>query len=449
MQNTKESWFYITNGNELVIFNQEECSQEMLEGFVTSKIYLNDNITKLTINMSYMDEKLSRTLFDCVKNIKNFESLEIRHCNQTNNDGCVLMSALLEYVPFSSSMLFCNSCLDQYAWASIMKKAEKNKSLTTMVLDNCFLNDSSCKFICDELKSFKNITELTFEYCKITSDGLREIINMLTGNTTLKILNLSDNKFNDQGAVYIHDLLMNNTSIVSLDISRCGVREQGALYIFKALRSNTTLRELYYSGNVIDTVDAVTSFEKTIKTNKSLRVLYIERVCAFPKILRVVIEALKENNTITELSLIENGFDNDTVNALAHYLNNNKTLLSLYISRNKNLQSEFDSIVNAIVNSNTLKIFNLCDCCIASDYCEDLSRLLKRNKSLQVLDIRRNRICELGYGKIVSGMENNTNLIELLIDKDVINLNGTNYKRINEILERNKQINKSNNNNNQ
>jgi len=146
----------------------------------------------------------------------------------------------------------------------------------------------------------------------------------LAVNTVLKELDLSSPKaeFNSEKsdpefAKAFSVGLSANGALVKFTISNNELRAGGAKALAEALKGNQVMRELGFSGNVLswsddfDTDMGVSAIANTIPTMGAVVRLDISNNMLTAGNLKLLAEALKANNTLTELNLAENEATND------------------------------------------------------------------------------------------------------------------------------------------
>eukprot|EP00812_Abedinium_dasypus_P001547 NODE_1187_length_1215_cov_413.352586.p1 GENE.NODE_1187_length_1215_cov_413.352586~~NODE_1187_length_1215_cov_413.352586.p1 ORF type:complete len:381 (+),score=127.08 NODE_1187_length_1215_cov_413.352586:3-1145(+) len=107
-------------------------------------------------------------------------------------------------------------------------------------------------------------------------------------------------------------------------------------------------------------------------------------------------EALKSNNTLKDLYLYQNRIGSDGAKALAEALKTNKTLEVLRLQDNNIGDDGTKALAEALKTNRTLKILDLSLNRISSDGAKALAEALKTNRTLDFLNLDGNRISSDG-----------------------------------------------------
>ena len=180
-----------------------------------------------------------------------------------------------------------------YFLASIAVSYEGNFSVA---LGSGFSGDTTIKMLmqslCRSLDSNHEVTGHLSMYMSnndITGEGASYIATALRTTRALRTLDLQGNpiQFGDKGLHYIAEALTTNTSLVDLDMSNCSLKitEENGPTLTEMLQRNKILKELNLSRNT------------AISDNQAL----------------FIIEGLKKNTTLKELSLYYCGITDEGI----------------------------------------------------------------------------------------------------------------------------------------
>ena len=131
------------------------------------------------------------------------------------------------------------------------------------------------QFLLPQLLRIRTIMSISIFSTKVTKDNIISL--QLANNTTLKALWITDGSINDDGVITLVQSLKYNKSITSLYLNRNpGITSASAQSLAELLLHNNTLEVLEVWGTNIDT-NGVLVLVETLKTNKGLRTLYLDR----------------------------------------------------------------------------------------------------------------------------------------------------------------------------
>ena len=144
--------------------------------------------------------------------------------------------------------------------------------------DTVSLHHSSsyvAQFLLPQLLKIRTITKISIYSTKVTKDNI--ISSQLSNNTTLKTLGITHGSINDDGVITLVQSLKYNKSITHLYLgNNPDITSASAQSLAELLLHNNTLEVLWLTSTNIDT-NGVLVLVETLKTNKRLRRLYLDR----------------------------------------------------------------------------------------------------------------------------------------------------------------------------
>ena len=186
----------------------------------------------------------------------------------------------------------------------------------------------------------------------------------------IRVVKLAGNPIGDGGAQFISLLLQHSDKIISLDISNCGLGDAGAKLIFGSLRTNKTLMSL----NIGNSSGVSRNGLGTASVTE-------------------LVEMLKENKVLSELSLVMTEMTCDHINMIAGGLKMNKTLQVLNVSSN-NMGSKGAICLTQALTGTQLQELYLAANHIRDDFAPHIANMLKQNKAIRVLDVSSNSLTQ-------------------------------------------------------
>ena len=130
-----------------------------------------------------------------------------------------------------------------------------------------------------------------------------------------------------------------------------------------------------------------------------------------------LVEALKNNTTLTSLKLENNQIGNAEVNILVEAFKNNKTLTELTFALNYIGDEGAEASAGIIKYNKTLRTLKLSNNQFCDDGAKALAKAFKNNTTLTDLDLSFNHMSNEGIRALAKALKNNKTLVKL-------NLNG-------------------------
>ena len=153
----------------------------------------------------------------------------------------------------------------------ISKLKENNHHWVTLSQSSSYV----VQFLLPQLLKIRTITEINIESTKVTKDNI--ISSQLANNTTLKTLRIALRSINDDGVITLVQSLKYNKSITRLYLfNNPDITSASAQSLAELLLHNNTLGYLWLHHTNIDT-NGVLVLVETLKTNKRLRILYLDK----------------------------------------------------------------------------------------------------------------------------------------------------------------------------
>ena len=160
---------------------------------------------------------------------------------------------------------------------SLCKALSTNSSMRLLYMNDCRLTTSHCVCLGQLLRHpiHCKIDKLYLNSCSLTSDGVGEVMSGLSDNHTLRVLDLNyNNEIRSEGAVSIATMLKTNSSLKTLYLVDCSIDSSGGVELGTALERNKTLRVLELSRNTLGD-DGVRGLIVGLENNSSLEELWL------------------------------------------------------------------------------------------------------------------------------------------------------------------------------
>ena len=203
------------------------------------------NLSKHDFNIPTL---LSTSLLNYSKS-KNLVSINFSQCNLNKED----IQYIANYIVESPIIKYCNiskNNLTTLACSTFAYCLQKTKSLETLIMNECGINDESLVFLFNG-----------------------------KGSQTLKHINISDNNIGDIGLVSIGAFIKNSKQLEIFELKNCGGGDMGFSSIVNTihLNDNNKIKAIYFEKNEISSV----SYEMLKKLNEIFKakevVFYLDK----------------------------------------------------------------------------------------------------------------------------------------------------------------------------
>jgi Ran GTPase-activating protein (RanGAP) involved in mRNA processing and transport len=283
--------------------------------------------------------------------------------------------------------------LNAAASESLSLLLSNSKVLIFLELNDTNLGDSGLERLTLGLKMNKSLLKLGLAGNNLTHKSLVEFCAVI-GDTCLEDLNLSSNKLADAGCRPLADLLVYNDfscALKRLDISRNDVTYKGINGVFLAIRYNPNLAVLNCESNPLGH-----------QAGQSLHF------------------SLLNNYSLTHLNLNSCMLKNEGISHLSPGLISNKSLKVLNLSNNEIKDLGIKDFCEAIAQNEILSSIDL-----SFNHIRDgsiLAEMLKKNVSLENLNLKENKIKEHFGSLFVEASRIKTNLIKMNLEGNHLNM---------------------------
>lgn len=236
--------------------------------------------------------------------------------NRIDSEGMKLISQALKDDTDADALWLKRNPLKIEGVRSIGDMLEFNNTLVTLDLHNVGMMDEGCKYLFDGLRENSSVKLLYMDANGITSTGARYIANYfnyltLTGSYGLNSLWIEMNRLDDEGVTLIAESLENYPHMERLAIGSNMMGPESAKTLFFSLMDHPKLTYLglgcYKSTsdlgalpNNIGDEGAVFAGE-FIRNNKTINILDISTNGMTDVGLRIIAEAMQENDSILML----------------------------------------------------------------------------------------------------------------------------------------------------
>lgn len=359
----------------------------------------------------------------------------------------------------------------------------KNSSFSEMALRRSNIRDAGVQILSGFLK--KNVTIISADLAnnKISAIGAQALAEVLKANTGLRRLDLSWNDLDDKSAQLLALALQANTTLNYLDLSHNAIGDAGAQALDQLHQTKPTLNIVYHESNKLSpaylmrrrmqkdmTLDRLDFTDKQmddasmsvladeLKTNTTIRNLYIGNNQIKDKGVQILAKMLKTNSTITHLDLRNNPFGDLGMQALANMLETNLTLIQIYLNghrygqvgkkfliiinvrlaRNRRTSTldlhnqemsppGVQALVDEIKASATITDLNLENNAIGDEGATIIAELLKTDTTLSRINLKSTQMGDTGVRALAQVGRHNNSLVHLDLEDNKFSETGKQY----------------------
>ena len=345
--------------------------------YLETLLLRNRSITELNASYNHLGDGVMR-LCDVLKYNHTLRFLRLEHNGAsatTIERTQLLLSLNAEPLPFKSEMLRIleadSQDVDTVCKVNIPEievyEGRKNQ-----------MNDDSVTIASGILKSSLKITSVDFSWNGIGDNGFSEILRLLRRNVGISSISLAHNFICDEAIRELHNNIHQLQHFTSLDLSHNAVTAETFPDIIRILSHNSQLSELKLQGNRIPPQKlAVIEFFAAVNKNapgamRSILNRSYENASSLTEVvcdgffsvgiwskssMKLLAFALQANTTVRTLSLEFNDIDDSSVAYLAGVMSVNSSIITLSVANN--LLTDVTQLVKALRENSSLQVLNL------------------------------------------------------------------------------------------
>ncbi|XP_040177442.1 NACHT, LRR and PYD domains-containing protein 3-like [Rana temporaria] len=270
-------------------------------------------------------------------------------CEGLKDPGCTLQELRMEFCELTPA------CGD-FLHSALMT----NRSLTTLCLRDCGLQDSGTKLLCEALcQPGCTLKELVLFEVNLTSASCEDLRSVILANRTLTSLNVRDNNLGDSGVKTLCE----------------GLRDPGC-----------TLQELMLSSCEL-TQASCEDLRSVLLTNRSLTKLSLAWNSLENSGVKVLCEGLRDPCCpLQELDLY--GCDLSSLEDLSSVITTNRSLAKLDLAGNRFTDSGVKPLCEALRNPDCIvQTLRVGYCELTASCAEEVMAVINKNRSLNELEV--------------------------------------------------------------
>ena len=330
------------------------------------------------------------------------------------------------------------------------------RKLFHLDLSDNYLDGRATEQLFTTIASFTALEYLILANCGLTANAIRYFTNLCT-LTKLKHIDLRCNPITDEEVGQIAKLISSASQLQYINLSNCKFQFNGIYVIADVLKANTMLEHLDISLNGKDNMSAINEiFEQIIELmlrNPKMQYLKLPQILLSNEQLMYFFEIVRYKSSFVCIDLGPNAINDELATDLAVVLSSNskleqlsltkielehnfckiknhltkiRGLMHLSISYCNLTDQDANIVISTILNNQSLKTFDLCNC--SNNAMSDESKLklievLTRISSLEYLYLNSFTCTEdttiaLAKAIICNAKLRNVELIECNLDKN-------------------------------
>ncbi len=308
----------------------------------------------------------------------------------------------------------CKQNLGPQGCRLVTRALESNTRVASLLLGTDGIGDEGARDVAQLIERNAHL-EIVYLGCNgIRAEGAGTLARALTANSNIAGLWLKRNPIGPNGARALAEMLRHNTALRTLDLVNTAIESDGLSALISVLRhENRTVERLYLGGNGFGPRDAE-ELAALLRENPNLRALLLNVNVFGDEGVKVLVEGLRENRTLRELGLASNGITARGAQILAEAVGAHPALSILDIG-----WSPSTKVLCATPNN------------IGDKGARLFGVMLRDNRTLARLDLRRNGLTARGRDALADGLAENQTLQHLTLDVPL-------DARLHTILERNR-----------
>ena len=275
--------------------------------------------------------------------------------------------------------------------AYIAKVLQSSHVMNSLDLNCNEIGGKGLQSICQALITNTSLVKLDLCYCKleISEENGAVVSEMLQKNKTLEVLKLSQYPgISDTGMFYIAEGLQKNASLKTLEMSH--INEKGGKALATAIASNTSLRLDELDIDYLEiTEDSGPAWVDMLQQN-TFKSISISLSPPSDIGVSFIAEGLKENTSLTTLTLTRSKITSVGAMYLSKMLMVNKSLTLFAISRSQIGDKGVAHLAESLKQNKTLKHLDIKSCNITDTGVVSLTDALCTNNSLNTLNLSGN-----------------------------------------------------------
>eukprot|EP01107_Rhizomastix_libera_P000605 TRINITY_DN1116_c0_g1_i1.p1 TRINITY_DN1116_c0_g1~~TRINITY_DN1116_c0_g1_i1.p1 ORF type:complete len:425 (-),score=88.38 TRINITY_DN1116_c0_g1_i1:152-1426(-) len=253
------------------------------------------------------------------------------------------------------------------------------------------------------------IAQLEFRGCAFSSKEFEILASVLVGCPNLKLLGLRGNTICGKSSECVAEILHCNYAPKILDIAECEMKNSDFLKIFGEIKGSS-LTHLDISSNIVLKETAQVLLETILHSN--LIYLTMENCNISSGSVSILCEGFSK---LQFLNLSGNVLYQQGAEAIGEALQSECSLQTLLLEGCNIFPSMALTILSGVKNNSSLSALSLRGNPLGNDVAEEIGKMLSSSSVLSFLNVSDCGINERGFSSIIRGTYKNSHLEELII----------------------------------
>eukprot|EP01006_Ploeotia_vitrea_P043611 TRINITY_DN66754_c9_g3_i1.p1 TRINITY_DN66754_c9_g3~~TRINITY_DN66754_c9_g3_i1.p1 ORF type:complete len:728 (-),score=31.47 TRINITY_DN66754_c9_g3_i1:1451-3634(-) len=294
---------------------------------IARSLYANDSIVELLMADNQLGNHLS-ALHEPLLHNSTLQWLSLAH-NSITKKGAGVIANIIHFNNSLTRVDLSHNDLGAGGAHELASALGHTFTVSQLILTHCQLGDKGLRFIADGMTRNKSLTLLDVAQNGITSAGTKYFALVMENVTCqLEHLDLAHNSVSDSGARELSEHILHFKNVRSLILRHNDLGDNGAKFISSAVTQpqseEVNLTHLDLSVNNVTEAECLAHI---IKRNSKIKQLNVSFNPLGKKGGKLLSDALKENNTLTDLHCAKTRMGEDFMNLLAHMTAQTKKLV--------------------------------------------------------------------------------------------------------------------------
>ena len=372
----------------------------------------------INLQSNNITEKSAEALSSIISSNTGLQQLYLG--NNTIQLGVITMSTALKNISSLQVLDLDNNNIPEEAADELSAAIRANNSLKKLWFGGNHLG-SSTVMIVNSLKQVTTLKELDLRENQNTSEELAPALtSLISYNKCMEKLSLSHNNLNDDGVIKIAQSLCKQTKLKMINLQSNNITEKSAEPLSSIISSNTGLQELYLDNNQLQL--GINKISTALTTISSLKVLDLDNNSIPEEAADKLSAAIRANNSLEKLWLGGNHLGSSSV-MIVNALKQVSTLRVLNLNNNQNTSEKLAPALTSLISYNkSTERLSLSDNNLNDDGVIKIAQSLCKHTKLKIINLRSNNITEKSAEALASIISSNTELQELYLDNNQLQL---------------------------
>ena len=386
------------------------------------------SLHSLKIDCITLSSTDSLTIASYLNSTTCLKELELKFCFAKNNMKFIAGALATNHSKLERlNLVCCRGQINKIAYQNLIKFLLNTKSLQQLSIMQCITGTAAHKV--RDLMAINDFKQMRFDLRLYRHQVSRQMKKVKDDNETIESLPLGTTDLFeeanwDDGETAIQIELADDTSALkhqSIDEQATPRAHQIQLSysltgdLVQVLKHNSTIQELTLS-NPGNNKNGLVALAEALH---HLQVLTLSHIEIGDNEVRALATALQQNSTIRELALTSAGIDGNQAAVLAQVLRGSTTIEVLTLSDNHLGNMGATALAQAL-NKSTLKGLTLSNTHIYNSGATALAQALQYNSTLKQLTLSRNGIEDAAIVDLAKALHSNSSLQRLILSNNVI-----------------------------